>query len=84
MEELAGFGARVHTCSRNESELNDCLRHWEEKGFRVTGSVCDVSVRVQREKLMENVSGVFNGKLNILVRSSILYLVHISVQYVFV
>jgi Tropinone reductase 1 len=67
VEELAGFGARVHTCSRNEEELNKCLKEWEAKGFVVTGSVCDASSRVQREKLIEEVGSVFHGKLNILV-----------------
>ncbi|CAK7325739.1 unnamed protein product [Dovyalis caffra] len=38
VEELAGLGARVHTCSRNEEELNKCLKEWEAKGFVVTGS----------------------------------------------
>ncbi|XP_038689389.1 noroxomaritidine/norcraugsodine reductase-like isoform X2 [Tripterygium wilfordii] len=68
VEELAGLGATVHTCSRNETELKKCLKEWEGKGFVVTGSVCDVSFRAQREKLMEEVSSVFNGKLNILVQ----------------
>ncbi|CAL5363680.1 unnamed protein product [Camellia sinensis] len=27
-EELADKGAIVHTCSRNESELNGCLQEW--------------------------------------------------------
>ncbi|KAK7821027.1 tropinone reductase like protein [Quercus suber] len=41
---------------------------WEGKGFVVTGSVCDVSSKAQRERLMETtVSSIFNGKLNILV-----------------
>ena len=67
VEELAGFGASVHTCSRNETELNKCLNEWRGKGFVVSGSVCDASSRVQREKLMEEVASVFNGKLNIIV-----------------
>ena len=67
MEELAKLGARVHTCSRNEAELNGYLKAWEDKGFVVSGSVCDVSSKAQREKLMESVSSVFNGMLNILV-----------------
>ncbi|KAI9389550.1 hypothetical protein POPTR_008G059100v4 [Populus trichocarpa] len=69
VEELAGFGARVHTCSRNEEELNKCLKEWEAKGFVVTGSVCDASSRVQREKLIEEVGSVFHGKLNSLVNN---------------
>ncbi|KAJ9160158.1 hypothetical protein P3X46_025588 [Hevea brasiliensis] len=69
VEELAGLGARVHTCSRNEAELNKCLKEWEAKGFVVTGSVCDVTSGAQREKLMEQVGSVFNGSLNILVNN---------------
>lgn len=67
VEELAGLGAKVHTCARNESELEACKRDWEAKGFQVSCSVCDVTSRSQREKLMETISSEFNGKLNILV-----------------
>ncbi|KAL2898896.1 hypothetical protein RDABS01_023978 [Bienertia sinuspersici] len=69
VEELAQFGARVHTCARNESELEACKRNWETKSFQVSYSVCDVTSRAQREKLMEIVSSEFNGKLNILVNN---------------
>nr|ABW81146.1 TRL26 [Capsella rubella] len=69
VEELAMLGARVHTCARDETELQESLRKWQEKGFQVTTSVCDVSSRDQREKLMETVSSVFQGKLNILVNN---------------
>ncbi|KAL0533639.1 hypothetical protein IC582_027680 [Cucumis melo] len=69
VEELVGFGARVHTCSRNEGELRQCLRHWKDLEFEVSGSVCDVSVRAQREELMENAGNTFDGKLNILVNN---------------
>ncbi|RVW49278.1 Tropinone reductase-like [Vitis vinifera] len=69
VEELAGLGATVHTCSRNEAELDKCLREWHAKGFSVTASICDGSDRAQREKLMEKVSSIFNGKLNILVNN---------------
>lgn len=67
VEELAEFGASVHTCSRNEAELNKCLKEWEAKGFVVSGSVCDASSRAHRERLVEEVASVFGGKLNILV-----------------
>ncbi|KAJ8765896.1 hypothetical protein K2173_020412 [Erythroxylum novogranatense] len=69
VEELAGLGARVHTCSRNELDLNKCLQDWEAKGFTVTGSVCDASSLTQRVKLIEEVDSVFSGKLNILVNN---------------
>ncbi|GKV08052.1 hypothetical protein SLEP1_g19739 [Rubroshorea leprosula] len=69
VEELAAFGARVHTCSRNETQLNDCLNEWKKKGFNVTGSVCDVSSKAEREKLIETISSLFGGKLNILINN---------------
>lgn len=69
VEELMGFGANVHTCARNQDDLDKCLKQWNDSGFEVTGSVCDVSVPQQREALMESVSSVFHGKLNILVNN---------------
>ncbi|XP_061368483.1 tropinone reductase homolog At2g29260, chloroplastic-like [Gastrolobium bilobum] len=69
VEELMGLGARVHTCARNEDELSKCLKEWNDSGFEVTGSICDVSVPHQREALMELVSSVFHGKLNILINN---------------
>jgi len=69
VEELAGLGATVHTCSRNEADLTKCLREWGAKGFRVTGSVCDLVSRPQREELINKVSGQFHGKLSILINN---------------
>ncbi|KAB1225800.1 hypothetical protein CJ030_MR1G026812 [Morella rubra] len=69
VEELAGLGATVHTCSRNEDHLNQCLQEWKTKGLRVTGSVCDAASRAQREELMGRVSALFNGRLNILINN---------------
>jgi len=71
VEELAGLGATVHTCSRNEVDINKCVHEWEAKGFQVTGSVCDISSRPQREELINTVSHQFHGKLNILVSRSL-------------
>ncbi|XP_062015209.1 tropinone reductase homolog At2g29150-like [Rosa rugosa] len=70
VEELAGLGASVHTCSRNETQLNECLSQWKKKGFhQVTGSVCDVVSKIQREELIQKVSSLFHGKLNILINN---------------
>ncbi|KAK4764638.1 hypothetical protein SAY86_025728 [Trapa natans] len=69
VEELVEFGAKIHTCSRSATELNTCLREWGSKGYTVTGSVCDVSDRDQRGNLIETVSSMFNGELNILVNN---------------
>ncbi|KAK4765603.1 hypothetical protein SAY86_026693 [Trapa natans] len=70
VEELAEFGASVHTCSRNESELAASLKEWESKDFAVTGSVCDLSSRDQSTDLMAKVCSVFDGKLNILINNA--------------
>ncbi|KAL2328784.1 hypothetical protein Fmac_022211 [Flemingia macrophylla] len=69
VEELAQLGAIVHTCSRNQVQLNESLHQWVTKGYKVTGSVCDVSSRTNRENLISKVSSEFNGKLNILVNN---------------
>nr|XP_009416161.1 PREDICTED: tropinone reductase homolog At5g06060-like isoform X1 [Musa acuminata subsp. malaccensis] len=70
VEELARFGAAVHTCSRNEAELNECLQQWRALNLKITGSVCDVSSDVEREKLMQTANSVFHGKLHILVNNA--------------
>ncbi|XP_037491121.1 tropinone reductase homolog At1g07440-like isoform X1 [Jatropha curcas] len=82
VEELAEFGAAVHTCSRNQKELDQCLQEWQSKGFKVTGSVCDVSNRTQREKLIDVVSSIFDGKLNILVSFLLFFLSDVSLLMV--
>jgi tropinone reductase I len=63
---LAGFGVRVHTCT-NEQNLDTILDEWRNQKLQVTGSICDVTNHTDREKLMEEVSSIFEGKLNILV-----------------
>ncbi|KAF7825630.1 tropinone reductase-like protein [Senna tora] len=70
VEELAEFGAIVHICSRNQADIDKCLKEWESKGFSVTGSVCDIKFRDQRENLMETVASICNGKLNILINNA--------------
>lgn len=74
VEELAKFGAIVHTCSRNQKEINERIQEWESKGFKVSGSVCDLTSKAEREKLIATVSSAFDGKLNILVNNAALVL----------
>ncbi|KAK9913595.1 hypothetical protein M0R45_037406 [Rubus argutus] len=69
VEELARFGASVHTCSRNQAELEKCLNEWRAKGFLVAGQLCDVSSKSERERLIQQVGISFCGKLNILVNN---------------
>ncbi|KAF8116091.1 hypothetical protein N665_0022s0021 [Sinapis alba] len=66
VEELAGFGVTIHTCARDEAHLNECLSKWKNKGFQVTGSVCDASSWTEREKLMQTVYSLFDAKLTTL------------------
>lgn len=70
VSDLAAFGASVHTCSRTQTELNKCIQEWKTQGFQVTGSLCDVSSRSQRERLIEEVASTFNGKFNIFVSTT--------------
>ncbi|CAL4988591.1 unnamed protein product [Urochloa decumbens] len=70
VEELVALGATVYTCSWEEEELDQRLKEWEARGVPVTGSVCDVSVQDQRERLILDVSSHFGGKLDILVNNA--------------
>ncbi|KAL5057926.1 hypothetical protein RYX36_029530 [Vicia faba] len=70
VEELAEFRAAVHICSRNEDDINKCLEEWKRKRFNVTGSVCDILSHEQQKRLMETLSSIFHGKLNILVNNA--------------
>ncbi|KAL6138769.1 hypothetical protein ACLB2K_064048 [Fragaria x ananassa] len=70
VEELAGLGATVHTCSRNQEQIDERVQEWKSKGFKVSGSVCDLTSKSQREELIKTVSSVFDGKLNILVNNA--------------
>ncbi|KAK9940609.1 hypothetical protein M0R45_017261 [Rubus argutus] len=82
VEELAGLGASVHTCSRNEAQLNGCLTRWKMKGFhQVTGSVSDVVSKTQREELIHKVSSLFNGKLDILINNVGAYIAKPTTEY---
>ncbi|GMP88174.1 hypothetical protein CsSME_00040250 [Camellia sinensis var. sinensis] len=65
VKELGGLGARVHTYAQNETELKRCLRDWEDEEFGVTGSVCDVSSRCHREKLLDFIFSINNVGTNI-------------------
>ncbi|XP_028214129.1 tropinone reductase homolog At5g06060-like isoform X2 [Glycine soja] len=69
VNDLAAFGAAVHTCSRNQTELKKCLQEWQTQGFQATGSVCDVSSPPQREKLIQEVASTFSTELNIYINN---------------
>ncbi|KAJ1276452.1 hypothetical protein BS78_05G215700 [Paspalum vaginatum] len=82
VEELARFGARVHTCSRSTTDLEECRRRWAEKGLdAITTSVCDVAVHGDRERLMDTVKATFDGKLDILVNNAGLLVVGAAAKH---
>ncbi|CAN6362788.1 unnamed protein product [Urochloa humidicola] len=70
VEELVALGATVYTCSWEEEVLGQCLKEWEARGVPVTGSVCDVSVHDQRQRLIRDVTSSFDGNLDILVSTN--------------
>jgi Tropinone reductase 1 len=53
-----------------EEELGELLKEWLAMDLPVAGSVCDVSVRDQRERLLREVTDHFGGKLDILVSTN--------------
>lgn len=67
IEELAGLGASVYTCARTGARLEECLKQCKEAGLKVEGSVCDVTSREARIKLIQDVSLHFGKTLDILV-----------------
>ncbi|KAI4354552.1 hypothetical protein L6164_003404 [Bauhinia variegata] len=70
VEELAQFGATIHICARKQADIDKCVEEWRSKGYKVTGSACDVQSHEERCKLMETVASIFDGKLNILVNNA--------------
>ncbi|GJN16842.1 hypothetical protein PR202_gb03866 [Eleusine coracana subsp. coracana] len=72
VEELAGFGVRVHTCARHDADLQECLRRWraDDRLARVTATACDVSVRGDRERLVAAARDELGGRLDILVNNA--------------
>jgi Tropinone reductase 1 len=70
VEELLTLGAAVYACSLEEEELGQRLKEWQAMDLAVAGSVCDVSVQDQRERLLCEVADHFGGKLDILVSTN--------------
>ena len=72
MEELAGFGVRVHTCARGDADLQECLRQWGADGrlARVTGTACDVTVHADWERLVAVAREELGGRLDILINNA--------------
>ena len=63
VDELEARGAIVHTCAKNQDQLNECIREWNEKGFKVLVQAVTYPL-IPKEKLME-ASSMFYVKLTI-------------------
>jgi Tropinone reductase 1 len=72
VDELAGFGVRVHTCACGDPDLQECLHQWGADGrlARVTGTACDVTVHADRERLVAAAREELGGRLDILVNNA--------------
>ena len=70
VEELAGLGARVFTCGRDEVVLKERLAEWHTRGIAVQGAVCDVAEEEQRTALVAEVHKLFDGTLQGLINNA--------------
>ncbi|CAN1770057.1 Tropinone reductase homolog At5g06060 [Linum perenne] len=70
VEELCGKGAAVHICCRSQEDINRRIQEWKAKGFQVSGSVCDLTSSSDRHKLIQTVTSVFHGSLDIFVNNA--------------
>jgi Tropinone reductase 1 len=66
VEELARLGARVFTCARTQTDVDQALARWRAAGLAVEGCVADLSDATSRTQLRDAVRRAFGGKLNIL------------------
>ncbi|PHU05720.1 Tropinone reductase 2 [Capsicum chinense] len=53
VDELANFGARVYTCSRDEKELQECLEIWRNKGLKLKVNNAGVVIHKEAKDLTE-------------------------------
>lgn len=70
------FGCKILTCSRNQDDLDNCIKEWKSQGMDVRGVVADVSTTEGRATLMEKVEEMINeddcaerGHLDILINN---------------
>uniref|UniRef100_A0A7S2PNU7 Tropinone reductase n=1 Tax=Leptocylindrus danicus TaxID=163516 RepID=A0A7S2PNU7_9STRA len=71
VSELASLGCHVLTCSRSETDLEECLSEWRGKhGLeQIYGIVADVSTEEGREALIEKAKELFDNRLDILINN---------------
>lgn len=74
VEYLATKGAKVFACDIKDKELNEYVSELTAKGYTVQGEKCDVTKTEQVTSLIEKVSKVFGGKLDVLVNNAGIHL----------
>ncbi|KAG6382241.1 hypothetical protein SASPL_158122 [Salvia splendens] len=70
---LPGMTALVTGGTRGIGRAESAFALVEFEGFNVSGSVCDASSREQRSQLMDKVSSLFSGKLDILLENQVVF-----------
>ncbi len=66
--ELIYFGANIFIVARSESDVNKLVNEWKSNGVEAHGCATDVSTKIGREKLFEQLNSVWN-KLDILINN---------------
>ncbi len=54
-QEILELGGEVYIVARNEQLIKERIASWKDQGFRALGSVSDISVREDRERLFKDV-----------------------------
>jgi len=70
------FHAKVLTCARNATELEECLNEWNQRGMDVHGVVADLSTSQGRDTVMNKLKEMIHqndcahvGRLDILINN---------------
>ncbi|MFP4071884.1 MAG: SDR family oxidoreductase [Desulfovibrionales bacterium] len=55
-EEIAALGGSVHIAARSKHVLEQTLQAWQDRGFAVSGTACDIALPEERLRLLEEVA----------------------------
>jgi Tropinone reductase 1 len=66
--EFLNFGAEIFVVARNTRNINNCLREWQEKGFKADGANLDISNVDNRRELFRKIHRKWD-KLDVLVNN---------------
>ncbi|WIA15778.1 hypothetical protein OEZ85_002393 [Tetradesmus obliquus] len=66
-QELAGLGAEVFVCARNEQDVAATVQDLVSQGHKAQGCAADLVNLQQRQQLLQQVSDALGGELHVLV-----------------